>query len=105
MNHLSNGEFRVMDTIWTSEIPLTQAGVMKTVNDMLEKKLDVSTYATYLRRIISKGYLEKVYHGDGHPTYRPTMTKDEYFERCVKEFIERWGAEKVFEVTKNYLNK
>jgi len=101
MNHLSNGEFKVMDTIWTSETPLTQAGVMKAINDTLETKLNVSTYATYLRRIIAKGYLEKVHHGDGHPTYRPTLTKTEYFERCAKEFYERWGTDMILELVKN----
>lgn len=97
MIHLSDGEFRVMNAIWLSETELTQAMVMKTVNNTLDKKLNVSTYATYLRRIIRKGYLEKVYRGseNTHPIYRPTISREEYFERCAQEFQSRWSSKQI----------
>ena len=103
--NLSDGEFKVMSAIWASEVPMTQALVMKTVNNTLEKKLNVSTYATYLRRIITKGYLEKRYHGDGHPTYHPTMSRDEYFDQNLREFCAKWSKDKLFELTLNKLRQ
>lgn len=97
--NLSDGEFKVMSAIWASEVPMTQALVMKTINSTLEKKLNVSTYATYLRRIMTKGYLEKRYHGDGHPTYHPTMSRDEYFEQSLRDFCSKWSQDRLFELT------
>ncbi len=89
-NSLSDGEFRIMSCIWSSNQDLTQALVMKTVNSTLEKKLNVSTYATYLRRMIRKGYLVKIDLGNGHPVYRPAITREEYFERNAQDFQHKW---------------
>jgi len=95
MPTLSDGEFRIMDAIWSDESGFTQAKVMKTVNQTLDKKLNVSTFATYLRRIIRKGYLVKIDHGDGHPTYQPQITREQYFDRNAQDFSVRWGSSKI----------
>lgn len=103
--YLSDGEFRVMNAIWSSEKELTQALVMKTVNQTLDKKLNVSTFATYLRRIIRKGYLQKIDHGDGHPTYHPLVSREEYFARTTQEFQERWSKSALLKMAMSCLSR
>lgn len=89
-SNLSDGEFRIMECIWDSETEMTQALVMKTVNSTLDKKLNVSTFATYLRRMIRKGYLKKIDKGDGHPIYCPAITRQQYFENNAQQFNGKW---------------
>lgn len=88
---LSDGEFAIMKCVWTEEKAPTQTQIMKWVNENCGKSLKVATIATYIRRIMWKGYLEKVDIGDGHPTYRALISQDEYFNRSSAEFREQWG--------------
>lgn len=104
-SHLSNGEFRIMQAIWSSDQEMTQALVMKTVNRTLEKPLNVSTIATYLRRIIKKGYLEKINRGDGHPIYQPVISYEEYFQRTSAEFLRRYSTSSFLKTAAAYIAK
>lgn len=91
MQMLSDGEFAIMRCVWSKEKAPSQTEIMKGVNEANGKNLKTATIATYIRRIMWKGYLEKVDIGDGHPTYRALISQDEYFERSSSAFREQWG--------------
>ncbi len=95
---LSDGEFEIMECVWSSEQDPTQTGIMRWVNERNGKNLKVATIATYIRRIMWKGYLEKVENEDGHPTYHALVSREEYFFRSAYEFEDRWGLERVLEL-------
>ncbi len=88
---LSDGEFEIMECVWKSPEALTQTNIMRMVNDRHGRSLKVATVATYLRRIIWKGYLEKVDIHDGHPTYHALVGMEEYYHCERKKFKQRWG--------------
>lgn len=95
---LSDGEFDIMECVWSCPQAPTQTGIMHWVNEKNSKSLKVATIATYIRRIMWKGYLEKVDNHDGHPVYRALVSRDEYFDRNSKDFAKRWGCDKVIQM-------
>lgn len=93
---LSDGEFAILESVWDSPKELTQTEITRSVNERTGKELKVVTISTYIRRIMWKGYLNKnVNEGSRFPTYSAAVSKEEYFERSAREFIERWGKEAV----------
>jgi len=102
---LSDGEFEIMECVWRSEKPPTQTGIMRWVNEKNGKNLKVATIATYIRRIMWKGYLEKIDNNDGHPVYRALVGYDEYFHKSVEEFENRWGTKKFFQLAARCFNE
>ncbi|MBQ8638385.1 MAG: BlaI/MecI/CopY family transcriptional regulator [Lachnospiraceae bacterium] len=105
MPMLSDGEFEIMECVWCSEKAPTQTGIMRWVNEKNNKTLKVATIATYIRRIMWKGYLEKIDKNDGHPVYHALVSRDEYFARTSDEFYKRWGVGRVFQLAANYFVK
>lgn len=97
---LSDGEFEIMECVWCSDKAPTQTGIMRWVNERSGKNLKVATIATYIRRIMWKGYLEKIDNNDGHPVYKALVSRDEYFERSSREFEEKWGVERILELAR-----
>lgn len=95
---LSDGEFDIMDCVWSCTQAPTQTGIMHWLNEKNGKNLKVATIATYIRRIMWKGYLEKVDNHDGHPTYRALVSRDEYFERNSRDFQKRWGKDRILQM-------
>lgn len=98
---LSDGEFEIMECVWCSETAPTQTGIMRWVNEKTGKNLKVATIATYIRRIMWKGYLNKIDNNDGHPVYEALISRDEYFERSSREFEERWGVERILDLARH----
>lgn len=89
---LSDREFEIMECVWKSEKAPTQAGIMHWVNEKNGKNLKVATIATYIRRIMWKGYLKKVDNHDGHPTYRPMISREEYYRMDLEAFEKEVGT-------------
>lgn len=102
---LSDSEYDIMDCIWSSPEPPTQTDIMRWVNKKTGKNIKVATIATYNRRIMWKGYLEKRDGVNHHPTYHALISKEEYFERSAKEFCRRWGEKRVIEMALEVLDK
>lgn len=98
MPMLSDGEFEIMECVWSAEKAPTQTGIMRWVNEKNSKSLKVATIATYIRRIMWKGYLEKIDNNDGHPVYHALVSRDEYFARNSEEFQKRWGVGRIFQM-------
>lgn len=88
---LSAAEFEIMECVWNSETAPTQTGILRWVNRKHNKNLKVATIATYIRRIMWKGYLEKLDIGDGHPTYKALVSREEYYQTDLAAFCGRWG--------------
>ena len=101
MPMLSDGEFEIMECVWSADKAPTQTGIMRWVNEKNNKTLKVATIATYIRRIMWKGYLEKIDNNDGHPVYHALVNRDDYFARNSEEFQKRWGTGKVFQMAVN----
>lgn len=102
---LSDCEFEIMDCVWSSPQAPTQTGIMRWVNEKCGKNLKVATIATYNRRIIWKGYMEKMDNDNWRPTYHALVSKDEYFERYSQMFLKRWGDERVLQMAKECIDR
>lgn len=93
---LSDGELDILECVWNAPKELTQTEITRSVNEFTGKELKVVTISTYIKRIMWKGYLNKnVKDGSRFPTYSAAVSKEEYFERTAKNFIERWGKDAV----------
>lgn len=80
---LSASEKEIMEVIWSGSGGLCAREV---VEEMGEKKRKYTTVATFLTRLVQKGYLDCEKHGMQN-VYSAKISRDEYLARQTDDFV------------------
>ena len=83
---LSKGETEVLKAAWS-----IRSGSVGEIFEAVPKRraFEYSTVQTYIRRLISKGYLEEVRRVGRNRIYQPTVRKRTVVRQAVNEFVDR----------------
>jgi predicted transcriptional regulator len=86
LNKLPDGEFEVMDAIWSSSPPVTSRRILNRFAGA--KAWKMQTVDSFLRRLLDRGFLRSEKPGKEREYY-PTLSRDEYLRFETKDFIKQ----------------
>ena len=87
MEELTESELLVMKIIWASSTPLSLGEITERVNNRYQKSWKEQTVSTFLRKIVSKGYLGMRRYARTF-LYNPLVAEQEYEQRHLSKFVE-----------------